>query len=394
MPSPGRIVDAAGDAVRQVAKPRVRKINMVQEFHGMSQADQAAYLATMSDAQRAAFLAKVNVGAAAATGARARPPAAPAPSVEGFGGKPTFDNIQTSAPATPDFSPGSPTAAGMDASVADGVLARTPSNLRNQRPFAAVGPQSVPPAPPAPPATSRYPSLPGRDGLGVDGAVLAGGAAVAGGFAAIQGDLTSTGGTADLAAESRPAPAVAAPPAGPTGEDRFTEKFKKEYLERDAAQREDRWTQNAKASYLQHEDRRQARAAAPQAPAPQAAPQAADPSSQAHAMIAKLNAMRRQAGGEVPQAPQMMAEINRLIELGNRQRNAPRPQAAPAQQQPRGPVQSSGQAAQQFQAQARSQMALLNQYRAQGRLSPATERQMTAEINHLFHLADEARAGR
>lgn len=60
---------------------------------------------------------------------------------------------------------------------------------------------------------------------------------------------------------------------------------------------------------------------------PEAAPPApempADYSFQARELMNKLNAMRRQAGGEVPEAPQMMAEINRLLGMSNKQRNAP-----------------------------------------------------------------------
>lgn len=53
-------------------------------------------------------------------------------------------------------------------------------------------------------------------------------------------------------------------------------------------------------------------------------------SAQAHAIIADLNARRSRAGGEVPEAPAMMAEINRLLELGNRARNAPQKPSPPA----------------------------------------------------------------
>lgn len=61
----------------------------------------------------------------------------------------------------------------------------------------------------------------------------------------------------------------------------------------------------------------------PEAELMQPVPQPADYSMQAREMINKLNAMRRSAGGEVPEAPAMMREINRLMELGNRQRNQP-----------------------------------------------------------------------
>lgn len=58
-----------------------------------------------------------------------------------------------------------------------------------------------------------------------------------------------------------------------------------------------------------------------------------DYSLQARELINKLNAMRRAAGGEVPEAPAMMREINRLVALGNAQRKAPGysyPKADPA----------------------------------------------------------------
>ena len=55
-------------------------------------------------------------------------------------------------------------------------------------------------------------------------------------------------------------------------------------------------------------------------PAPEMPP---DYSFQARELMNKLNAMRRQAGGEIPEAPQMIAEINRLLGMSNKQRNAP-----------------------------------------------------------------------
>lgn len=54
-----------------------------------------------------------------------------------------------------------------------------------------------------------------------------------------------------------------------------------------------------------------------------AGPPAEDYSMQARQLINQLNDMRRKAGGEVPQAPQMMKEINRLLALGDKQRNTP-----------------------------------------------------------------------
>lgn len=104
-------------------------------------------------------------------------------------------------------------------------------------------------------------------------------AAAAGGglYVATQRDddepaLTSTAGTADLKAETSPPPAVATEEEPPVRE--------------------------------------------PAAPA-------MGPRERAHAMIKQLNDMRRAAGGEVPQAKAMMAEINRLLAESNQQRNAP-----------------------------------------------------------------------
>jgi hypothetical protein len=48
-----------------------------------------------------------------------------------------------------------------------------------------------------------------------------------------------------------------------------------------------------------------------------------DYSLQARALINRLNDMRRAAGGEVPEAQSIMAEVNRLIAMGNEQRRQP-----------------------------------------------------------------------
>lgn len=58
-------------------------------------------------------------------------------------------------------------------------------------------------------------------------------------------------------------------------------------------------------------------------PAPATVEGPPDYSFQARELIGRLNAMRRKAGGEVPEAKAMMAEINRLLELANKQKNAP-----------------------------------------------------------------------
>lgn len=104
-------------------------------------------------------------------------------------------------------------------------------------------------------------------------------AAAAGGglYVATQRDddspaIDSTAGTADLKAETSPPPAVATEEEPPVSE--------------------------------------------PAAPA-------MGPRERAHAMIKELNDMRRAAGGEVPQAREMLAEINRLLAESNKLRNAP-----------------------------------------------------------------------
>jgi hypothetical protein len=74
----------------------------------------------------------------------------------------------------------------------------------------------------------------------------------------------------------------------PPEEQEFADRFKRQYLAREAKR-------NAPVDY----------------------------SFQARELMGKLNAMRRAAGGEVPEAKQMMAEIDRLLGMSNEQRNSP-----------------------------------------------------------------------
>ena len=62
--------------------------------------------------------------------------------------------------------------------------------------------------------------------------------------------------------------------------------------------------------------------ATPEVPQPTVAQAPRDYSMEARALINRLNDMRRAAGGEVPEAKAMMAEINRLLELANQTRSA------------------------------------------------------------------------
>lgn len=142
-----------------------------------------------------------------------------------------------------------------------------------------------------------------RAALGVGGAAALG----AGGYMmmgapepaaeATSPDLTDGGNNADLVEESRPAPVVEAQDE----EQAFTDMFKRQYLAREAK-----------------------RAATPDMqPSMEPASAPEDYSFQARELINQLNDMRRQAGGEVPEAQGMMQEINRLLAMSDNQRNAP-----------------------------------------------------------------------
>jgi len=132
------------------------------------------------------------------------------------------------------------------------------------------------------------------------------------------GELDSTDGTADLVEESRPAPKVEAPPA------------------------------------------------------PEVSPR-----DQAQALIAKLNQMRRQAGGEVPEAPQMMQEINRLMAMSNQSRNAMTPQQAQGSNDPH--------------IQAQALIAQLNEMRQRAGGEVPQAQQIMAEVRRLQAMGDQQR---
>ena len=114
----------------------------------------------------------------------------------------------------------------------------------------------------------------------------------------------------------------------------------------------------------------------PEAPAPEMPP---DYSFQAREIEKQLNAMRMQARGEVPEAPQMMAEILRLRSLGNRQRNAP-------DYQPPMPTDYRGEAQRLIQ-----KLNAMNS--AIGGMSPETPKIM-AEVRRLQALDDQMRNAR
>jgi hypothetical protein len=108
-------------------------------------------------------------------------------------------------------------------------------------------------------------------------------------------------------------------------------------------------------------------------PVPQV-PASTDPREQAQAMIAKLNQMRRAAGGEVKEAPQMMADINRLLAMGDQSRNAAPPGGA-----------------YDYHMQAQSIIAKLNDMRRQAGGEVPQAAQMMAEARRLQAMGDQRR---
>lgn len=158
--------------------------------------------------------------------------------------------------------------------------------------------------------------------------------------------LTSTGGTAELAAESRPAPAI--------DDSRFADTFKGQY--------------NA---------REQKREAAGQG--------GYDPRQQAEILIGELNARRQKAGREIPEAPQMMAQINALLAKSNEMRNSRSPRAAAkvANSNPQDPH-----------AKAQSLIAQLNEMRQRAGGEVPQAQQIMAEVRRLQAQGDEMRNAR
>lgn len=176
--------------------------------------------------------------------------------------------------------------------------------------------------------------------------------------------VTSTDGTAELVNESRPAPQVE-PDAD--AEQAFTEKFKRQYTAR-----EQKREAKGQGGYANKEPL-------------QTAPAKADPREQAHAMIADLNERRRKAWREVPEAPQMMAQINKLLAQADQQTNARAPQQAQA-------YASSNQS--DPHAQASALIAQLNEMRRRAGGEVPQAPQIMAEVRRLQALGDQNRNAR
>ena len=105
------------------------------------------------------------------------------------------------------------------------------------------------------------------------------------------------------------------------------------------------------------------------------------PREQAHELIAKLNLMRRNAGGEVPEAPAMQREINRLLAMSNQtMAAASRGEVAMAGNDPH--------------AQATRLLAQLNQMRREAGGEVPQARQIMAEVARLQQMGDAQRNAR
>lgn len=105
------------------------------------------------------------------------------------------------------------------------------------------------------------------------------------------------------------------------------------------------------------------------------------PREQAHELIATLNLMRRNAGGEVPEAPAMQREINRLLAMSNQtMAAASRGEVAMAGNDPH--------------AQATRLLAQLNQMRREAGGEVPQARQIMAEVARLQQMGDAQRNAR
>jgi len=210
--------------------------------------------------------------------------------------------LDTGTPAGPNMDLGSDLWHQMDKSARgyENIVKGRTGNLRNQNPdLARIAQQNIQGQNAAAAARRAADSQPsGAMDLAIDLAVPA---AVAGGGAYAMSQLgqppmaPAGATTADLAAETRPAPQVAATDEDgiPTDEAKFADMFKRQYQAR-----EDKRMAKGKGGY-------------------------ADPSDRAKAIFDDLNARRRTAGREVPEAAQMEAEANSFLALANSQRNAP-----------------------------------------------------------------------
>lgn len=132
--------------------------------------------------------------------------------------------------------------------------------------------------------------------------------------------VTNTSGTAELHAEQSPPPSVETPPE-PTAEMYFSQA--RELIDRLNQMRRDAGGEVPEAPQIMAQVKRLQAMGDQLRNAPDYRPSdSGDPHQQAQMLIQDLNARRRQAGGEVPDAPRVMAEVRRLQAMGDQQKNS------------------------------------------------------------------------
>jgi len=132
--------------------------------------------------------------------------------------------------------------------------------------------------------------------------------------------VTDTSGTADLHAEQSPVPSVETPPE-PTAEMFFAQA--RQLIDQLNAMRREAGGEVPEAPQIMAQVRRLQAQGDQMRNAPTYRPSdPGDPSQQAQMLIQDLNARRRAAGGEVPDAPRVMAEVRRLQAMGDAQQNS------------------------------------------------------------------------
>lgn len=262
------------------------------------------------------------------------------------------------APAAPDMDLGSPLWDQMNKSAGafDNTLRGRTANLRNQ-PFAKPAQAAIKDANEnAARMRASMAASAERGEVMQDVGAIGAGAAAAGALGAGALALTSQGSAPKTqAAPAAPAPAPAAAPAAPP-------KKPVDPLFEDKSA----LTSTGGAAELANEAR----------PVPAVAA-STDPREQAQELMAKLNQMRRAAGGEVPEAAQMMTEINRLLALSNQKRNATTQQQAQGSSDPH--------------MQAQALIAQLNEMRQKAGGEVPQAAQMMADIRRLQALGDQRR---
>jgi hypothetical protein len=132
--------------------------------------------------------------------------------------------------------------------------------------------------------------------------------------------VTDTSGTAELHNEQSPAPSVEAPPE-PTAEMYFSQA--RQLIDQLNQMRRNAGGEVPEAPQIMAQIKRLQALGDQLRNAPSYSPSdSGDPHQQAQMLIQDLNARRRQAGGEVPDAPRVMAEVRRLQAMGDQQKNS------------------------------------------------------------------------